>query len=578
MISEKRHSLAHLLGDAIIKLKPSALLTIGPAVENGFYYDVDLQGETLSLDDLSKLTEIMKTTITTWSTFTPTTLTTTEAEELFKNNKYKLELIADIAKNGEAITTYTSGEFTDLCKGGHVENMNQIEDGSWVLDRISGAYWRGNENNTMLTRVYGLAFDTKDELDTFLSNRELAKERDHRKLGKELGLFVFSDLVGSGLPLYTPKGSYLRNKIADFSRELNQECGYLEVNTPNMNKAELFKVSGHYDKYKEDMFEVHSHYSDDEFFLKPMNCPQHTQIFASEPRSYRDLPIKYADFAMLYRDERPGELSGLTRARAFAQDDGHAFCTEDQLEDEFILVLNAIKKALTTYGFKYHIRLSLHDPAEKEKYLGDASVWEKAEGLLRKLLEKLEIPFVEGIGEAAFYGPKMDIMAVDALGREWQISTIQVDFNQPVRFKLEYKGKDGQLKTPIMIHRALIGSLERFMALAIEHYGGAFPLWMSPTHAAIIPVGESHKEFAEGIQKQMRSAGMNVDLIVDDSLGKRIRQAKTEKTPYAIVIGDKEMESGKLTIELRTGDKKEMAADDFVQHVQNLINTRSREL
>ncbi len=573
-----RHTLAHILAQAVLEQYPTAKLTLGPAVDNGFYYDIDFGDTKISDNELKTFQTAMRKNLKKWTEFTHKEVSESEALEAFAGNEYKIELIKEIGERGEKITLYTCGGFTDLCRGGHLENpAAEISADSFKLDRIAGAYWRGDEKNKMLTRIYGLAFESGEKLQEYITAQEEARKRDHRKLGRELGLFSFSDLVGPGLPLFSPKGVILRNQIINFSRELNNQCGYQEVHTPNMNRAELFKTSGHYDKYKEDMFQVCSHYTDDEYYLKPMNCPQHTQIFASETRSYRDLPVRFSDFAMLYRDERPGELSGLTRLRAFAQDDGHAFVTEDQIEGEFKSVLGAIKTALSTYGLDYHVRLSLHDPENKQKYLGTAEVWEKSESLLRNLLEEMNITYVLGIGEAAFYGPKMDIIAKDGLGREWQISTIQIDFNLPERFDLKYTDKDGSLKRPIMIHRALVGSPDRFMAILIEHFAGAFPVWLSPVQVAITPVRENHEDTARSIEKQLRD--LNIRVSYQDSsenLGKRIRTIKNQKTPYTIIIGDKDIEAGMITVETRgveTGTQVKL--EDFIEKITKEIKEKS---
>ena len=444
-----------------------------------------------------------------------------------------------------------------------------------MLDRVAGAYWRGDEKNKMLTRIYGLAFETKAELDAYLVQREEAIKRDHRKIAKEQDLLVFSDLIGSGMPMFTPKGNIVRNAIINFSRELNQELGFGEVHTPNFNKAELFKISGHYDKYKEDMLTVRSQYSEEDFFLKPMNCPQHTQIYASRPRSYRDLPIRYSDFANLYRDERPGELSGLTRLRCFAQDDGHSFCREDQIKSEFESVLGVVKKALTTYKMNYKIRLSLWDPKKPEKYLGSPEVWERSQKLLEDILNENKIEYEKGLGEAAIYGPKMDIIMKDSLGREWQISTIQLDFIMPERFKLAYTDTDGKEKTPVMIHRAIIGSPDRFMGILIEHVSGNFPLWLAPVQAKIIPVRTNHNEYAQEVFKMLKDSGIRADLDdADEGLGKKVRDAKNNKLPYWIVLGDKEIEAGKVTLESRDAGQlgqitKEELVSKFLEEIKN---------
>ena len=429
----------------------------------------------------------------------------------------------------------------------------------------------------MLTRIYGLAFGSKKELEDYEKQMEEAKKRDHKKLGKELGLFVFSELVGSGLPLYTFKGATLRREIINFCNELQKGIGYQEVHTPNMNRAELFKVSGHYEKYKEDMFKVSSQYTKEEYFLKPMNCPQHTQIFASEGRSYRDLPIRIADFANLYRDEKPGQLSGLTRLRSFCQDDGHSFCREDQIKEEFNLVLGIINRALKTYGMKYKIRLSLWDETKKEKYLGDSAVWEKSQKLLEEILKENKIEYFVGIGEAAIYGPKMDIITTDSIGREWQISTIQLDFIMPERFGLKYTDKDGKEKTPVMVHRAIIGSPERFMGILIEHYAGNFPLWLSPVQVKVIPVRDSHNEYSKKVFEVLKKAGIRAELdINDENLGKKVRVAKVQKIPYWIVIGDKDIEAGKITLENREkGNLGQFSSEEVVKMFTEEIEKKS---
>ena len=564
-LEHKRHTLAHLLAAAILKLYPDAKRTIGPAIDNGFYFDFDFPAQKPGEEDLIKIEEMMREELLQWKVVRGEEVTADEARAFYKNNEYKLELIDEITEKGESLSIYTAGpeatsyklpatsSYSDLCKGGHLDNpAKEIDPQSFTLSHIAGAYWRGDEKNTMLTRIYGLAFDTKEELEKYINQREEAKKRDHRKIAKEQDLLVFSDLVGSGMPLWTPKGNAIRNAIIGYSRELNNELGFGEVHTPNINKGELFKISGHYDAYKEDMLSVRSQYVSDEMFLKPMNCPQHTQIYASHPRSYRDLPIRYSDFAVLYRDERPGELSGLTRLRSFAQDDGHIFCREDQIESEVASVLGAIQKALATYKISYWMRLSLRDPENPAKFLGDPEVWEHAQNIMRELLQKKNIEFKEAVGEAAFYGPKIDIMAVDVLGREWQISTIQLDFVQPSRFKLEYTAEDGSKKTPVMIHRALIGSPDRFLGVLIEHYAGAFPLWLAPVQVAVLSISEKQIEFAKEVTQELKASGIRVELDdSNESLGKKIRNAKLQKIPYLLVIGDKEVEAQSATLESR---------------------------
>jgi threonyl-tRNA synthetase len=586
-LEEKRHTLAHLLAQAALEIygKNGAqpLLTLGPAIDNGFYYDIDFGGDKKPTEtDLAEIEAVMRKNLPTWKEFTRETVSPDEAYGKFPapngTNPYKGELIREISERGEELTLYTCGGFTDLCRGGHAAHPSEdIAPDSFMLDRIAGAYWRGDEKNPMLTRIYGLAFDTKEELDAYIAQREEAKKRDHRKLGVEMDLFTFSRLVGSGMPLFTPRGAMVRSQIIQYSRELNAELGFGEVHTPNVNKGELFKISGHYDKYKEDMLSVSSQYVDDEMFLKPMNCPQHTQIYASKARSYRDLPIRYADFATLYRDERPGELSGLTRLRAFSQDDGHIFCREDQVEEELLKVLAVIKKALATYRIDYWVRLSLRDPAKKEKYLGTDEDWERSQEELRDVLEKAGVQHKAVEGEAAFYGPKLDIMAVDALGREWQISTIQVDRIQPSRFELEYTDSDGAKKKPVMIHRALVGSPDRFMGILIEHYAGAFPTWLSPIQARILPISEKHIDYAHEVRTILNTHGIRAE--IDDSsesLGKKIRSVKEDRVPYALVLGDKEVTDKTLSVESRDHGKLEaMKVDALVARLLEEITARS---
>jgi threonyl-tRNA synthetase len=570
-----RHSLSHILAGAVLSFYPEAKLAIGPAIDTGFYYDFEFS-EPIGDKDLGKIEQKMRELLKKWSTFEKKEISITEAKEMFANNPYKLELIADIEKEGGSPTIYISGDFTDLCAGPHVATTKEIPSGCFKLERIAGAYWRGDEKNKMLTRIYGLAFESKEKLEEYLTQRAEAEKRDHRKLGKELGLFIFSDLVGSGLPLYTWKGTIVRKEIINYSNELQKNIGYQEVHTPNMNRAELFKISGHYEKFKEDMFKVVSNYSKEEFFLKPMNCPQHTQIYAAEKRSYRDLPIRIADFANLYRDERPGELNGLSRLRCFCQDDAHAFVREDQIKAEFANVLEAIKTALGTYKMSYRIRLSLWDPNKREKYLGEPAVWEKSQKMLEEILIENKLEYIKAEGEAAMYGPKMDIMTKDSLGREWQISTIQLDLIMPERFGLTYTDSDGKDKTPIMIHRAITGSPERFMGILIEHYAGNFPLWLSPVQVKIIPVRENHNDYAKKIADELKALNIRVDFDdTDEGMGKKIRAGKNMKVPYMLVIGDKEIESGELALEIRDGALQEkITLENLKTKLQKEISER----
>jgi threonyl-tRNA synthetase len=573
-----RHSLSHLLAMAALEHDPKAQLGIGPVIDNGFYYDIKFSTP-LSDEHLPKLEARMRELAKENLPFTGIAVSADEARAQFAAQPFKLELINELSEKGEALTFYKTGEqFIDLCRGGHVATTNEIPADAFCLSHLAGAYWRGDEKNEMLTRVYGLAFMSKDELDTYKLQQEEAKKRDHRKLGKEMGLFTFSDLVGSGMPLWTPRGNIVRNAVINYSRELNAKLGFGEVHTPNVNKAELFKISGHYDQYKEDMLKVSSQYVEDEMFLKPMNCPQHTQIYAAEQHSYRELPIRYSDFANLYRDERPGELSGLTRLRCFAQDDGHIFCREQQIEQEIGNVLAAIEEALTTYGISYWMRLSLRDPQNKEKYLGGDETWNRAESILRKLLIERNIEMKEAEGEAAFYGPKIDIMAVDALGRQWQISTVQLDFSMPERFDLFCINEKGEKERVVMIHRALIGSPDRFLGILIEHFGGHFPLWLSPEQVRIVPVTDVHMDYARGVLTQLKDASLRAELDdSNESMGKKIRVAKTDRVPYFLVIGDQEVTAGTVTVEHNVKGKiGVVSVAEFVASAVKEVRERAR--
>lgn len=588
-----RHSCAHLVAAAVLELYPEAKFGVGPVVENGFYYDIDFPTP-ISEKDLEKIEKKARGLIAKGVKFERSEMVIDEAVKLFseKGQLYKVELLKDLKEKGTTkvkaneadedvmknssgvVSLYTTNNFVDLCRGPHLESAKEI--GVFKLHKLAGAYWRGDEHNKMLQRVYGLCFATQQELDEHLENMRLAEQNDHRKLGKEMDLFVFSDLVGPGMPLFTFRGATVRQEIIDYVNELQKGIGYQTVHTPNINKAELFKISGHYEKYKDDMIMVKSHYSDDEYFLKPMNCPQHTQIFASKMRSYRDLPVRIADFANLYRDERPGELNGLSRLRCFCTDDGHSFCREDQIEEEFSRVLGIIEKALKTFGMKYWIRLSLRDPNHPEKYLGGDEVWNKAEALLEQMLISKKIEYKRIEGEAAFYGPKMDIMVKDALGREWQISTIQVDFNMPVRFGLKYTDKDGTDKNPVMVHRAIIGSPERFMSILIEHYGGAFPVWLAPVQVQLISVSEKHADGAHTIKTELIEKGIRVDADTgDETLGNRVRKAVAQKIPYIVVVGDKELAGETWTIRVRGQEQQlKMSREEFTTKVLSEIKER----
>ncbi len=573
-----RHSLAHLLAAAVLDLYPDARPTIGPVIENGFYYDFELS-QPITEKDLEKIEAKMRDIAPTWHAFTQTNPTADEAREFFANNPYKLELINDLAEKGEEITFYTSGNFVDLCRGGHVDDFaSEVQLDAFKLDRIAGAYWRGNEKNKMLTRIYGLAFATRADLDQEIWRQEEAVKRDHRKLGKELKLFSFSDMVGSGLPLFQPKGLILRQEITNYLWDLHKSHGYEWVWTPHLAKESLYATSGHAGHYLNDMFKVHGGTSKEDFFLKPMNCPHHYQLFADNQFSYRDMPVRYFEPATIYRDEKTGQLSGLTRVRSITQDDGHLFVRPTQIHEECVNIVNIIKDFYTTMGMMdgYWVRLSLRGE-DKENYLGSDEVWEMAENALTNVCKELNLNYQPGIGEAAFYGPKLDFMFRDAIGREWQLATVQCDFNAPERFDMSYINEQGQPERPVVIHRAIAGSLERFIGVAIEHFAGAFPVWMSPVQVAVLPVSsEHHGEYADTIYQTLKKADVRVTMLSDDSLGKRIRKAKTERIPYQIIIGDKERDSGTLTVEGRNDTKIEgVTLDALLEKLASEIKNRT---
>ncbi len=568
-----RHSLAHLLGASIIDLYPGSNLTLGPAVDNGFYYDVDVKGK-ITDADLEKIENKMKELIKTWSTFEKKILTKDEALKMFAGNVYKEELVNDIAEKGEEITIYTSGNFTDLCRGGHADNMKEIKDESFKVDRVAGAYWRGDEKNKMLTRVYGLAFETKDELDAYLIQQEEAKKRDHRKIGAEQKLFTISPLVGSGLPLLQPKGMIIRQEIEKFLWSLHKGKGYDRVWTPHITKKELYETSGHAAKFGEELFRVKG--GDEEFYMKPMNCPHHMQIFSDNQFSYRDMPVRYFEPATVYRYEKAGQLSGLTRVRAITQDDGHLFCRVSQIGQEVSTIVSIIKSFYTTMGMMNGYRVSLSVRGDDQsKYLGSDEVWVQAESTLEKAAKDNELNYQIVRGEAAFYGPKLDFMFKDAIGREWQLATIQCDFNLPERFQLKFINEKGEEERPVVIHRAISGSLERFMGVMIEHFAGAFPLWLSPVQVTILPISEHQKEYANGVFEKLQNEDIRV--LFDDSnesLGKRIRNAKMSKVPYVIVIGDKEKDNNTITVEGRTEKLEGITVETFMERIQKEINER----
>lgn len=574
-LNNLRHSCAHLLAAAIMDLYPDTKRTIGPAIENGFYYDFDFGQVKVSETDLTRIEQKMHYLVSSWKSFERIVIDNKEAIKQFNNNEYKKELIKEFSSEGQQLTLYKSGEFVDLCRGGHSEHPNQ-ELKHFKLLSVAGAYWRGDEKNKMLTRIYGTCFPTKEALDHYLWQQDEAKKRDHRKLGKALDLFTFSDLVGSGLPLYTQKGALVRRLLNAFVEDIQSEQGYMQVWTPQIAKAELFKISGHYDKYKENLFRVISNYSDEEFFLKPMNCPNATQIYASRPRSYRNLPIRMTDFAMLYRDEKPGELNGLARVRSFSQDDCHIFCREDQVDEEVDRALMMTKKIMSTFGFTYRYRLSTRDLQHPEKYMGDPKVWDKVEKWAETIMKRNALDYFDGPGEAAFYAPKMDLLATDALGREWQLSTVQIDYFMPEKFDLKYINKEGKEERPIMIHRAIIGSPERLIMVLLEHFAGAFPTWLSPVQVKVLPITDRNLSYAQTVAQQLREANIRVE--VDDrseTLQAKIRDAQQEKIPYMIIIGDKEEQN--LSISVRSRDQKDSGHHElqaFITDIRKEITDR----
>ena len=579
-LEHKRHTLAHLLAAAVLVDYPHAKLTLGPAVDNGFYYDIDFSaGEAPGDEDLKKIQKHMKKMLGQWTSFTHKEVTPDEARQIFTGNEFKLELIDEIESKGETITLYTAGadtkaEFTDLCRGGHSENpAEEIAADSFKLDKIAGAYWRGDEQNPMLTRIYGLAFNTKDELDAYLAQLEEAKKRDHRKLGKELGLFSFSELVGSGLPLWSPKGTTFRREIDRFVTELRQEKGYELVTIPHIAKKSLYETSGHWNKYSEDLFKVRAKEGDDhdEYVLKPMNCPHHTQIFDSEPRSYKELPQRYAETTMVYRAEQSGELSGLTRVLSITQDDAHVFCRESQLREEIESIWDIVDRFYEKFGFELKVRLSFHDPEKKDKYLGESAVWEETEGMMKAIAEARGADYFIGVGEAAFYAPKLDFMADDSIGRTHQVATIQLDRLLPERFDLTCINENGEKERIVMIHAAIAGSLERFAAVVIEHLAGNFPLRFAPVQIAIIPVAEVHNEYATDVYQKLNQAGFRVEIdTTKESMGKKIRAAKKNKLPYFVVIGDQEVENNTLTLESRDSAENEtITLDALLERLTN---------
>lgn len=569
-----RHSLAHLLAAAVLKEFPDAKFGIGPVIENGFYYDFELP-RAITPDDLKSFEKAMKKLAAGNLPFTGKKVSASEAKEIFKDQPFKLELIKELAEKNEDITVYETGTvFADLCRGGHVENTKEIPLDAFKLDKIAGAYWRGDEKNPMLQRVYGLAFESKEDLDAYLAMRAEAEKRDHKKLGPQLDLFTFSDLVGPGLPLWTPKGTLVRNLLDNFVWELRKARGYEQVDIPHITKKELYETSGHWEKFKEDLFKIVTR-EGHEFAMKPMNCPHHTQIYARRQWSYREVPQRYASTTKVYRDEQSGELAGLSRVLAITQDDAHVFCRMSQAKEEFLKIWDIIQEFYGAFGFSLRVRLSLHDPEHPEKYLGDQAKWKFAEDMLREIVKEKKADAFEGIGEAAFYGPKLDFMGKDAIGRLHQVATIQLDVNMPERFNLFCINEKGEQERIVMIHAAIMGSLERFLSVIIEHFAGAFPLWLAPTQTAVLPVGEKFSAYGKKVHDELMAAGIRSEFSeATESLGKRIRIAEMMKVPYILVVGEKEEKNGTVAVRSRKGDEGELKTDELVRKLKKEIEEK----
>jgi len=580
-----RHSLAHVLAQAVLKLWPDTKITIGPAIDHGCYYDFKF-ATPISDTDFPTIEKEMKKIIHQGQTFRRDELSPKDAISYWKgkDQKFKVELIEDLVKNEnvEMVTNYVNvgpkGEdtFADLCRGGHVESTKQIPVDGFKLMTLAGAYWRGDEKRDQLTRIYVAAFASKEELDAYLTQMEEAKKRDHRKIGKEMDLFTFSELVGPGLPLWTPRGTLMRHLLDGFVWELREERGYQRVTIPHITKKELYEKSGHWAKFKDDLFRITTR-DDHEFAMKPMNCPHHTQIYNHLPRSYKNLPQRYAETTMVYRDEQTGELHGLSRVRSITQDDAHVFCRQSQVEEEFLRVWDIIDIFYKTTGFgALKVRLSLHDPEHFEKYLGTQELWKNAEDAIRGIATDRGISYVEALGEAAFYGPKVDFIAVDSIGREWQVATIQLDINMPERFDLFCTNEQGEKERIVMIHCAVMGSLERFLSTFIEHHAGHFPLWVTPIQAAVLPVADTHEAHAAQIASDLMEKGMRIEYMnSSESLGKRIREGETQRIPYLLVIGDKEIAEGTVTVRnIRTKKQVAVPIAEFIASVTNDVAAR----
>ena len=594
-----RHSLAHIMAQAIQHLWPQAKFGVGPAIDNGFYYDVYLDNGTISEADLPKIEKEMRKIIAADYPLERRDVSVEEAIDwaIKGDQSFKVELLNDLKRSGttvaseltgekmgsvsdgdskvETVSLYSQGDYTDLCRGGHVDSTGKV--GAFKLTKTAGAYWRGNENNPQMQRIYGVAFATQEELDEYLNRLEIAKQRDHRKLGKELDLYTTSPLVGIGLPLFTPRGTILRDIVAQYSNQLRQKFGFEKVWTPHITKKDLYETSGHWAKFGEELFLVKSQETSDEMALKPMNCPHHTQIFASRPRSYRDMPVRYLETTTDYRDEKTGELGGLNRVRSLTQDDSHIFCRTDQIEGEINNLLSAARELYSSINMKLRVRLSYRD--ESDSYLGDLSLWNSAQNQLKSAVEKVGLDYFEQEGEAAFYGPKIDFMATDAIGREHQVATVQLDFVQPQRFGLEYADNDGNFTTPVMIHCALLGSVERFLSVFIEHTGGWFPFWAAPEQVRILTINDTVLEYVDKITTILSDITLmepvrynDVRFTIDsrnESLGKKIREATSMKIPVQLIVGPKDMEANEVSVRTQSGEEK-ISLEQLAEYIKSL--------
>lgn len=556
------HTTAHVFANALIETFPTAKIAIGPAIENGFHYDFELE-KNIDAKDLEVLEKKMSEVLKRKEDMIQKSVSVSEALEMFKDNPYKVEMINDLAKEGEkTISTYTNGKFTDMCKGPHLDSTREI--GAIKLLKTSAAYWKGNEKNKQLQRVYGISFKTQKELDDWIEMRKKAEDNSNVKLGKELDLYMISDTVGRGLPIWCPNGAMLRMQLQDLLVKEQIKQGYSFIITPHIGRTELFKTSGHLANYKEMMY-APIQIDDDEYYLKPMNCPFHIMYYAKDPRSYRDLPMRLSEMGTVYRYEKSGELSGLLRVRGFTQDDAHLFCTPEQVKSEFKGVFDLVEKIMGILKLKdFRVRVGTRDPTSS-KYVGDPKNWEKATQEIIEVLKEKNINFVVNPGDAAFYGPKADIIVKDALGREWQTGTIQLDYNLPERFNIEYAGSDGQKHQPVMIHRAPFGSFERFTGIVIEHFGGNFPLWLSPEQVRIIPISEKFLEYTKEVKEKLLDAEIRVKLDErNETLGYKIRDAQKDKTPYALIVGAKEVENKTVAVRDRSGKQEVMTLEEFI--------------